>query len=95
MNGSKGLGAIYDALNGLDKALGEDESLINDFSSKEQLVKFRQCLLRVLRELNEGVIPPGNKRSLGIAMIVVNCWPFDFYLGPLLIEAERVYKEWR
>lgn len=45
MKGSKGLGEICDALKGLDKTPGEDEFLINAFSSKEQLVKFRQCFL--------------------------------------------------
>lgn len=93
MNVSKVQKKIGDVLKELDKTLVEDESLIINFSSKEQLVKFRQCFLNILSELNEGFLPPKEQRSLGIAKIVVDCWPFDFHLGQLLIEAERLYKE--
>lgn len=93
MNVSKVQKKIYDVLKELDKTLMEDESLMINFSSKEQVVKFRLCFLNILKELSEGFIPPKVQRSLGVAKIVVDCWPFDFHLGQLLIEAERLYKD--
>jgi len=81
------------ALKGLNNALGEDDSYVNAFSSKEQLATFRRIFSHVLSELDAGVLPPKSQRNLGMAMIVIDCWPFDFYPGQLIIDAERAYKE--
>lgn len=84
---------IEHALKGLNNALGEDDSYVNTFSSKEQLATFTRIFSHVLSELDDGVIPPKSQRNLGMAMIVIDCWPFDFYPGQLVIDAERAYKE--
>ncbi|MFP1756890.1 hypothetical protein [Lonsdalea quercina] len=80
-------------INELDEVINYKNDSIKDFSSVEQMRLFKKTFLSIVDEIENGQIPPKNERNIGIARVVIDQWPFDFYLGEWLIEAEEIYKE--
>jgi len=84
---------IDKVINELDELINVKNKSIECFSSIEQLRLFRNKFLSIMDEISNGSIPPKDERNLGIARLVADQWPFDFYLSEWIIEAEEIYKE--
>ena len=89
------LGKLRKIISKLEEIQFEKNSSINEFSSSEQIKSFKEKLLSIENDVANGNIPPANERTLGIAKVVVDQWPFDFYLSEWLVEIEYLYKNYK
>lgn len=90
---NKAVAKIQKAIDELDKAiLTKDENVLS-VSSINQLSKFKESFLTVLRLIQSDNTPPKNERVLGIARVVAEQWPFNFELGSIIIDVEQDHKE--
>jgi hypothetical protein len=90
---NKAVAKIQKAIDEPDKAiLTKDENVLS-VSSINQLSKFKESFLTVLRLIQSDNTPPKNERVLGIARVVADQWPFNFELGSIIIDVEQDYKE--
>ena len=63
------------------------------FTTNEQLEQFRAVLDTTLNKINLGSVPEKSDRNLGLAIIIVDQWPYEFSLGIKIVEAEQAYKD--
>ena len=89
------LGKLRKIISKLEEIQFEKNSSINEFSSSEQIESFKEKILSIENYVANGNIPPENERNLGIAKVVVDQWPFDFYLSEWLVEIEYLYKNYK
>lgn len=91
-NRSDAIIKIKKVINELELILVTKDTMVLSVSSLEQISKFTEVFKNVLNAIAVGNIPPKNERTLGVAKIVIEQWPFELALGGLIIEAEQAYK---
>lgn len=57
-----------------------------------QLGTCRDTLQRYLVELERDALPPRRDRGEPLGRIVLDSWPFDVPLGPVVLQAERAWR---
>lgn len=55
----------------------------------EHILKFKDTLLKMKASIEENVLPNDYKPTLG--KVIVDSWPYDSEIGPLIIAAEKKY----
>ncbi|MGX9239600.1 hypothetical protein [Pantoea ananatis] len=90
---NKAVAKIQKAVDELEKTILTKDEKVLSVSSINQLSKFKESFLTVLRLIQSDNIPPRNERFLGIARVIVEQWPFNLELGSIIIDAEQAYKE--
>ena len=76
------------------RALQELEVVLRDKENtlpRGQLLRFREELERMHQELESGALPPKDMRYVGMAHVIVDSWPLNTVLGPLIVKAEDAY----
>ena len=58
----------------------------------EQLGTCRDTLRGYLDELDRGALPPRRERGEGLGRLVMDSWPLDVPLGPVVLQAERAWR---
>lgn len=91
-NRNKAIEKIERAVKGIEDAIHQRRQDVLAVTTIEQLAKFRECFLHILKSISLGDIPEKNNRDLGISKVVVDQWPFDLDLGLFIVEAEQAYK---
>jgi hypothetical protein len=61
--------------------------------SREQLVRVKDELERMLSAVETNRLPPRVDRNSGLGRVIVDSWPFDWYLGEVIISAAEAYRE--
>jgi hypothetical protein len=59
---------------------------------REQLGTCRETLRRYLDAIDRDALPPRKDRGEGLGRLVQDSWPFDVPLGPVVIQAERAWR---
>lgn len=90
---NKAVAKIQKAIDELEKAILTKDKKVLSVSSINQLSKFKESFITVLRLIQSGNIPPKNERVLGIARVIADQWAFNLELGSIIIDAEQSYKE--
>jgi len=57
-----------------------------------QLGTCRDTLRGYLVELERDTLPPRVERGEPLGKIVIDAWPFDVALGPVVLQAERAWR---
>lgn len=57
-----------------------------------QLGTCRDTLRGYLAELERDALPPRRERGEALGKIIVDSWPFDVPLGPVVLQAERAWR---
>lgn len=60
--------------------------------SAQQLGTCRDTLRGYLDELERGALPPRRDRGEGLGRLVMDSWPLDVPLGPVVLQAERAWR---
>ncbi|WP_034912087.1 hypothetical protein [Erwinia sp. 9145] len=81
------------AINELNKVLAGNNINVLAISSHQQIGEFIKVFEITLQKILSDSIPPKNERTLGIAHLIADQWPFDLELGSIIIDAEQAYKE--
>lgn len=92
-NKDRAVAKIKRVINELELVLTTKNMDVLSVSSSEQISKFIEIFELTLNVIITDNIPPRNNRTLGIARVVIDQWPFELALGGLIIEAEQAYKE--
>ena len=90
---NKAVAKIQKAIDELDKAILTKDKKVLSVSSINQLSKFKESFITVLRLIQSDNTPPKNERVLGIARVIADQWPFNFELGSIIIDVEQDHKE--
>ncbi|HEX4501529.1 MAG TPA: hypothetical protein VH187_10320 [Scandinavium sp.] len=84
---------IKEAIKELNKAIITNNIKALSFTSFKQLHKFIETFEISLQKIASGNIPQKNERTLGVAKVVADQWPFNIVLGKVIIDAEQAYKD--
>lgn len=93
MNKVKAECELKSAIDEIRKLFSSNDKSYSNFTSSNQLLNFIKQFELAIANITNNSIPPKNERSLGIAKMVTDQWPFDFELGESLISAEQAYKD--
>lgn len=58
----------------------------------EQLGTCREVLRTYLDAIDRDALPPRKERGEGLGRLVADSWPFDVPLGPVILQAERAWR---
>ena len=83
---------IENIVEAIDEIIYFSSESVESFSSINQLRLFKKTFISVRHEIQANNVPPKGERCLGVANIIIDQWPFDFYLSEWLVEAEQMYK---
>jgi len=61
------------------------------YTTKAQLLSFKQELELMLHEVESGNITPRGQRGRGMGQAIVGSWPYNSPLTLLIVEAEQAY----
>jgi len=78
-----------EALADVNKLLSNQAPL--DHYMKNQLKKCQSILSEMLDSMENGTLPPIEKRDNGMGHMIVDSWDSNSELGNSIIEAERAY----
>ncbi len=92
-NKDKAVFKLKKAINELNKVLAENNINVLAISSPQQIGEFIKVFEITLQKVLLDSIPPKNERTLGIARLVADQWPFELELGSIIIDAEQAYRE--
>lgn len=84
---------INKAIEEIDHAILSNDKVILSITSKEQLKAFKLTFKNVLEIINSDRLPSESERSMGVARIIIDQWPYDIQLGISIIDAENAFKE--
>lgn len=84
---------INKAIEDIDHAILSNDKLILSVTSEEQLKAFKLTFNNVLEIINSDRLPSKSERSMGIARIIIDQWPYNIQLGISIIDAENAFKE--
>jgi len=57
-----------------------------------QLGTCRETLRAYLDEIDRNALPPRKQRGEGLGRLVMDSWPLDVPLGPMVLQAERAWR---
>lgn len=84
---------INKAIEDIDHAILSNDKVILSVTSEEQLKAFKLTFNNVLEIINSDRLPSKSERSMGIARIIIDQWPYNIQLGISIIDAENAFKE--
>lgn len=84
---------INKAIEEIDHAILSNDKVILSVTSEEQLKAFKLTFNNVLGIINSDRLPSKSERSMGIARIIIDQWPYNIQLGISIIDAENAFKE--
>ncbi|MGC0796111.1 hypothetical protein WKG85_12490 [Pantoea agglomerans] len=84
---------INKAIEEIDHAILSNDKVILSVTSEEQLKAFKLTFNNVLEIINSDRLPSKSERSMGIARIIIDQWPYNIQLGISIIDAENAFKE--
>lgn len=93
INKSKATAKISKAIEEIDHAILSNDKVILSISSEEQLNNFKLTFNNVLEIISSDQLPSESERSLGIARIIIDQWPYNIKLGISILDAENAFKE--
>ncbi|WP_128603867.1 hypothetical protein [Mixta gaviniae] len=93
-NRDKTIEKLKKCIEQLNKVRVDNDVSVLSISSPEQIGRFINVFEVALHKLLTNNMPPKNERSLGIAQLVADQWPFDLELASIIIDAEQSYKKY-
>lgn len=93
INKSKATAKISKAIEEIDHAILSNDKVILSISSEKQLNNFKLTFNNVLEIIRSDQLPSESERSLGIARIIIDQWPYNIKLGISILDAENAFKE--
>jgi len=84
---------INKAIEEIDHAILSNDKVKLSVTSEEQLKAFKLTFNNVLEIINSDRLPSKSERSMSIARIIIDQWPYNIQLGISIIDAENAFKE--